>query len=896
MPPTPSELALDALVDRLLRGESCDVEAFLGAHPELAPAEIARVRKLARVLGRSPRGAAGLPFERLGPYRLLERLGAGGMGIVYLAEDERLGRRVALKLVRPELAASAETSARFEREARAVAKLAHEHIVTVFEAGRIDDVAYLAMELVPGKSLEELYAEARLTQTPLAARELLRWIRDVGRALAAAHAAGIVHRDVKPSNIRITPEKKALLVDFGLALAPDSATLSRSGEVQGTLYYISPEQLAARGPVDGRSDVWSLGVTLYEGVTGHRPFEGASAEEVLYQIVSREPLAPRALVPALARDLETVVLKALEKEPARRYASASELADELDCLLEGRPVRARPTGPVTRAWKWSRRKPVHALALGLGALVAVGGPLGFALVQGRHARALERERDRVEAERKIADEQRLIAEERTKDLERLTLFQAETIGNIQPLALGEELIALLEEELRQARLEAGASEEEAAAELETLARLVAGVSAADIGARTLRTQLLEPAIRRAREDFGARPKLQGMLLHSVAATAWSLGNAELALETQRAAYEILVASVPEDDRDRLVARANLGHYLQSAGRLKEAEPLMRAAAEDLARMHGEDDERTLNARHNVAMLLYSLGQMDDAIALETLVLERRKRVNGPASLEALSSLSSLGGLYYAAGRYAEAEPAMVAAYEGRLAALGPAHENTLTSANNLATLYHRLGRQADALRVQRQAYEGARTVLGDEHRTTQILRSNLGEILATAGEEEEAVALLRASVDGLRKSAGPLHGDTLLVSSKLVGALRQLGRAGEAVDEFEPARAAAAAELGADAIVLRPLTLALVRALRELEARDEALALVHGVLPTLRTELGPEDRVVQQWLALEISLLVESERLAEAEATLAAGRPTTPTAELAEAIGALEKAGAARAR
>jgi len=875
--PTPAQLALDAFVDRLLRGEHLDPEVFLAAHPELAAADVARVRKLARVLGRGHASEGGLPFERLGSYRLLEKLGAGGMGLVFLAEDERLGRRVALKLVRPELATSERTLARFEREARAVAKLAHEHIVTVFEAGRIGDVSYLAMELVPGKSLDELYAEARLAQRPIEPRELLRWLRDVARALAAAHAAGIVHRDVKPSNLRITPERKALLLDFGLALDPDSATLSRSGEVQGTLYYVSPEQLEGRAALDGRSDVWSLGVTLYEGLTGHRPFEGASGEEVLYQILSREPVAPRLLVPGLARDLETVVLKALEKERERRYASADELADELEALLEGRPVRARPTGPMTRAWKWSRRKPAHALAGSLAALVLVGGPLAFALVQGRHARALAQERDR-------ADEQRRIAEERTVDLEQLTLFQADTIGAIEPLALGEEFLARLRAALGA---RAGVDEATLAADLNALEELLEEVQTADVAAGALRTQVLEPAIRRAREDFSARPKLQGMLLHSVAATAWALGHAELALDTQRTAFDVLVQHAPPDDRDRLVAGANLGQYLQAAGRLAEAEPLVRGAADGLARLHGDDDERTLAARHNLAILLHSLQQTEAAIELERDVLTRRRSLLGADAPDTLSSLSALGGLLYVAGRLDEAAPVMEEAHARRAATLGAGHESTLASANNLAVLYRKLGRTADAGTVLRAALEGARAELGDEHRTTCLARSNLAELLADGRQYDEAVTLLRESAARLARSSGAHHADTLLVLAKLARILGDSGQGAEAVDELEPVRAAAAGELGPAAAALRPLTLALVRNLRELEDTDGALALVRAVLPALRAELGPDDRTTQQWLAAELTTLTAAGRHAEAAAAFAATRPENPGDELTRALDAL---------
>jgi tetratricopeptide (TPR) repeat protein len=834
--PSPAEIAVDSFLDGLLRGHADDVEAFLAAHPELGPEQVARVRKLARVLGRGgdarPAGAA-LPFERLGPYRLLERLGAGGMGIVFVAEDERLGRRVALKVLRPELAGSGEAAARFEREARAVARLKHAHIVTVYEAGRSGDVAYLAMELVPGKSLDELLLEARLARRPLPLADLLAFGRDVARALAAAHAVGVVHRDVKPSNVRITPEGTALLLDFGLALDPDSATISRSGAVQGTLAYVSPEQIAGGGAkVDARTDVWSLGVTLYEGLTGNRPFAGEHAQELLHQILTREPVPPRTLVPALPRDVETVVLKALEKDRGRRYASAAELADELDALLEGRPVRARPTGVATRVYKWSKRKPAHASTVALAALLVVGGPLALALVQARHARALGHERDVAAEQRDIAAEQRdiardqrALAEERAGDLEELVMFQGEAIGAIEPPEMAAHLLAALREEARAAWMAEGLAAAEVEERLARMDALLAGVNTTNVAVAALRADLLEPSIARARERFAERPKVQGMLLHTIAATCWELGLAELALETQRASYDVLVAHAPPDDRDRLVSTANLGQYLASAGRSAEAEPLLASAADGLARLHGGEDSRVLAARQNLALLLHSLGRADEAEALVREVLATRRRVLGDDDPETLASLSTLGGMLFLRARLDEAEPFMQEALARRTALFGAGDPATLASANNLAVLYRKLGRAADAERVLRDSLAGARASLGDRHGTTNHLRVNLAEVLQLGGHPDEAEELLRESVAAYRETSGELHADTLRAVTRLGDVLRQHGRPEDAAELLGPVYEAARAALGPQDPLVRPLAELLAGVLRELGLSEEALAI-----------------------------------------------------------------------
>jgi len=885
--PTPVEIAVDAFVDRLLRGagsgEGADVEAFLAEHPELPAAEAERLRKLARVLGGgAARGAEGpLPFERLGSYRLLERLGAGGMGIVYLAEDERLGRRVALKLVRPELAGSPEAAARFEREARAIAKLRHDHIVTVFEAGHVGDVSYLAMECVPGRSLDELFAAHRVAGDRVPARALLRWARDVARALDAAHAAGIVHRDVKPSNVRITPSGEALLLDFGLALDPDSAALSRTGQVQGTLFYVSPEQVAGGSArVDARTDVWSLGVLLYEGLTGRRPFDGERSEEILYGIVSREPIAPRELAPGIARDVETVVLKALEKERERRYASAAALADDLDALLEGRPVLARPTGPITRAWKWSRRKPAHATSLALAVLLGVGGPLAYALVQTRHASELKAERD-------LADDQRELAEERAGDLEEMAMFQGDAVGRIEPAAMASHVVEALREEARKAWAAAGAGPAEVEERLGLLDELLAGVNVTNVAVSSLRTDLLEPSIAAAGERFAERPKVRGMLLHTIAATCWALGLQDLCLETQAAAQAVLAASVPPDDKDRLVSEANLGYYLFAAGRADEAEPMMRAAADGLARLHGPEDSRALTARQNVAMLLRALGRLAESEAMLREVLEARRRTLGDADPDTLASIANLGAFLLQQKRPEEAAPLLEEAYRLRGETLGPGDAATLTSANNLGVLYRDLGRTAEAERVFHEACVAARASLGDRHQTTCYLRSNEAEMLALNGRPEPAEGMLRESAAILTETVGPLHADTLFTLSKLAGVLRELGRSDEAVELLRGPYGQASAAFGPTHRDLRGTAQAYARALGDTGRVDEALAILRGLRAAVRAESGADSERAQALLAAELDVLAFDGRFAEGAEALERARPPRPTPELDRAADAL---------
>jgi tetratricopeptide (TPR) repeat protein len=387
--PPPS--AFDELLDLRFRGAEVDPDAFLAAHPEISDAERDQIRRFCRSRAAdepsSPTeaaapveaGATAPPIARLGSYRLGRRLGAGGMGAVFLAQDESLGRPVAVKVLGPDLLGTGERSERFLREARAVARLRHPNVVEVYAAGEQDGFRYMAMEFVPGANLHDLISEATGRGTRLAVADVIRWGIEIARALQAAHDANIVHRDVKPSNIRITEDGRAVLLDFGLVLEADAATLTLSGGFRGSPQYASPEQVGVMGvPIDARTDGYSLGATLYEALTGVAPFRGETREQLFNHILTREPVAPRRLDPSISRDLETVVLAALEKDPARRYATAAALAADLEALRDGQPISARPPSAAGRVIRWARRQPVKAAL----AATAVAGVLAAAVLGG----------------------------------------------------------------------------------------------------------------------------------------------------------------------------------------------------------------------------------------------------------------------------------------------------------------------------------------------------------------------------------------------------------------------------------------------------------------------------------------------------------------------------------
>ncbi|MCB9831844.1 MAG: serine/threonine protein kinase [Planctomycetes bacterium] len=331
----------------------------------------------------------GLPALR--HYRPIRELGRGGQGIVYLAEDERLGRRVALKVLQLAGPAAVPLLARFRREALAASRLDHANICPVIESGVEGTLAYIAMRYVEGETLAARLAGSRdrrsfhvgvenaddgetgagrATTEPAPAepdrRQLLVMVEKIARALHAAHELGIVHRDVKPGNVIVTPNGEPVVLDFGLATAldGDDSSLTRSGELLGTPAYMAPEQLRAGEPrVDRRVDVWALGVILFELLAGRRPFAAPTRVALVRRIVEEEAPALGLVVRGLPRDLEVIVQVALARERDRRYATAEDLADDIRRHLENRPLRARPSSVLDRCRRWSRRNPVIALFL-----------------------------------------------------------------------------------------------------------------------------------------------------------------------------------------------------------------------------------------------------------------------------------------------------------------------------------------------------------------------------------------------------------------------------------------------------------------------------------------------------------------------------------------------------
>jgi len=718
----------------------------------------------------------GLPLDRLGEgdFRLIRRLGEGGMGVVYLAVQESLGRLVAIKAMRAERLGSPEAQARFQREIEAISELRHPNIVTVFESGEEQGLRYFVMEYLPGDGLDRILRAARTKGEKISIPKLLGWIQGVASALDCAHQARILHRDVKPSNIVISPEGRPMLMDFGVARHMDLSTLTLTGSFRGTPNYASPEQVkASHGGIDGRTDIYSLGVTLYEAVTGQVPFQGETTEQVFKKILDEEPPPPRRLNPFISRDLETVILTAMDKEPAGRYASMADFAQDLKHLMQGEMILARPTGMVTRFWKRIRRNPVLSTASVVAVIAVVSL---FLYVLWSYPQILK-ERDRAEMQREEALKAKTAAEREASKFQAINRFLESMLASADPSVAGREvkMVDLLKPAAEQ--IGVSFSEEPAveAALRETMGKTFAGLglleeaesemvqalklyqsfdgdhhettwAAMNSLANVYRMQdrldeaesLYREIIERGSARFGEEHAMPLAALHNLGLVFKDRGKLDEAESTQRKVLEIRRRTQGAEDPDTLKSMNNLASVCWQQGKLDEAEAIHREVLQIKKRLFGEEHPSTLVTMNNLALTLKNLGRLDESETLMRKVMEAQARVLGPEHPDALAAVYNLGNLLYKAGKFSESEAVHRKALEARTRTLGAQHQASLASRQYVAILCWEQGKMVEAEALFKEVWALSKEALGEAHPNTLMVLNNLIALYEAWGKPEQA--------------------------------------------------------------------------------------------------------------------------------------------------------------
>ena len=748
--------------------------------------------------------------SRIGPYRLLQQIGEGGMGTVFMAEQEQpVRRRVALKIIKPGMD-TGQVVARFEAERQALALMDHQNIARVLDAGATaSGRPYFVMELVNGVEITKYCDDAKLTP-----RERLELFIPVCRAIQHAHQKGIIHRDIKPSNVLVTlhdgrPVPK--VIDFGIAKATEQKLTERTmftqfGALVGTLEYMSPEQaeISALG-VDTRSDIYSLGVLLYELLTGSTPLErarlrGAGFAEILRRIKEEEPPRPSTRLSDSAETLATVaasrgsepsrltrlirgeldwiVMRALEKDRTRRYDSAAGFARDVERYLADEEVEACPPSRAYRLRKFSRRYRValttaSAFALLLTASAAVSTWLAArandALAQATKAKAgaeialknSERARTQAEAIRDLLVD---AFRRPSPEVDGRALKMVDLLGGA---------LARLEKAVDVAPAIKGSL-------LTALGRTYLGLGLIPEAVKTL-----EKAVAVNQEALGPDhvETLRGR--GHLAIALCDSGRSSEAVDRLEAIFKASEATLADDEGFMAFCRNNLVYAYGAAGRHAEAAKVSQVNLEAIERRYGPDHPATLAAKANHAHVIFQLGGIDESMAIFKEVFSTSERVLGPDHPTTLAALNGVATARSQTGADVEAIGHFEAVLKGREATLGPDHPDTLSSRYSLALALSGEGRDEEAVVLYRSTLERMATVLGPEHPITMRCRNGLATAYWKAKRLDLSIPLFEELLPAQRAKLGPDHPETVTTLYNLAVNYRDQGRTDEAAVLFE---------------------------------------------------------------------------------------------------------------
>jgi serine/threonine protein kinase/tetratricopeptide (TPR) repeat protein len=798
------DAALRARVERLLAAQP-KVGSFLESPSVADLADLADLAAVEDVVDASAPGAAASerPGTAIGPYKLLQQIGEGGFGTVYMAEQEHpVRRRVALKIIKPGMDTK-QVIARFEAERQALAMMEHAGIARVFDAGATaNGRPYFVMELVRGEPITE-FCDKNILSIP----RRLELFAQVCHAVQHAHQKGLIHRDLKPSNVMVSMQDDrpvAKVIDFGIAKATQARLTEKTlftefKQLIGTPQYMSPEQAGGDLDIDTRSDVYSLGVLLYELLTGTTPFTAkelrskAYAEirriicevepprpstrlshntDTLASVAAHRQTEPRKLSASVRGELDWIVMKCLEKDRGRRYESASGLAIDVQRHLHNEPVAAGPPSRLYRVRKFVRRNRAAVIGAALITLLLIGGITGttIGLVEAR------KQRDQSQRQAEEARRQTAVAEAVSK-------FQSDMLSSADPSkALGDKVTVLQAVSAAEKELDAGKLKDQPVVEAKV--RDTIGNTLRDLG----RFDLAEPNLRKGLElrirslPPGSRPIAQSMenlalVLH------WQRKFAE-SESMHREALRIFRALDPPDEENVATALNNLAWLMAAQGNYAEEEKLVREALAIYRKILPPDHAFIPLGLNNVAHALIMQGKLAEAkpVALEALSAVRKSLPAGHPNIG--GALTAVAGVLGRQDRDAEAEPYSREALEIFRRSLPPDHPNVATAANSLGLTLRAQGKLAEAEPLLREAAEIRRKSLPDSDPDTANSLHNLALVLSEQGKHAEAEPVFADAIAAARRAAGDEslvlgyirlgHGNALARAKRYADAEREL--------------------------------------------------------------------------------------------------------------------------
>jgi serine/threonine protein kinase/tetratricopeptide (TPR) repeat protein len=756
----------------------------------------------------TPASGAGDSPQRVGPYRIVRKVGEGGMGIVYEAEQEApVRRRVALKLIKWGMDTK-EVLARFNSERQALALMNHPNIARVYDAGATaEGRPYFAMEYVQGIPITEYCDKQRL-----AIRDRLALFMDVCEGVQHAHQKGIIHRDIKPSNILVSSQEDApvpKIIDFGVAKATsqrltEATVFTEFGQVIGTPEYMSPEQAEMTNlDIDTRTDVYSLGILLYELLTGRQPFDAtelrrAGLAEIQRRLREDEPVRPssrvtghskdstisatnraadaRALGRALSGDLDWITMKAMEKDRVRRYETPHALALDIGRHLHDEPVLAGPPSGMYRARKLFRRHRVPVLAAGAVVVALIAGVIGTSWALWR---AVQAER-RAAAEAVESRRQTAIAEAVNGFLNNdllAAVVPSSAPGQGKDVTMRQVLDAAAERIDRASRSGGRFASEPL---VEASVRVTLGHTYRELGAYAASEPHLRRALELRRGALGANHQETARVMNQLAVLHWRQGRFDLAEPLYREVYEGSRRTLGGDHPDTLAYEMNLASVYRAQGRYQDAEPLYEHCLEARLRILGAEHRETLDTMGNFANHYQETGRYDKAEALHRRALETRRRVQGAKAPGTVSEMNNLANDLALLERYDEAGQMMRETLALKQEIYGPAHPTTLNTVSSLADLKEVMGQDAEAEAWHRQALEGRIRALGPDHVRTLQSSEGLAATLVNLGRYAEAERIAAAAGTRAAETLGATHIDTISAEGTHARALAGLGRGAEA--------------------------------------------------------------------------------------------------------------------